>query len=622
MKIIFKKLIINNFMSFEHAELDLNRVGYFIVRGKNNNIKDSALSNGSGKSTLFEALCWVLTGETVRGTKEVSNLKTEKSAEVELNFSVDANDYKIIRKKKPSSLFLFVNGEDKSGKGIRDTTEILNQYLPDLDSNLIGSVILLGQGLPQRFTNNSPSGRKELLEKLSKSNFMIEDLKYTVSERKKNLNDSLRKVEDKILILTTEKRNKTEEEQNISNELDNLPNVQILEEEIDSLIKDKNNFEIKLDNLNNKIKELNDLKNSLEEIKEQNQQKLLECSTNINEYAPKIETQKNNLNDLNSRLFLLSKQIKEIESISDTCPTCGQKLKGVEKLDVEPFKIEYEDLLKDKDAVENIINKLNLDLKKEYEEKIIEHEDIVRDLKEKIKETSNEITEVDIERDKIVSSNLNKLKLEIAVKEQAIQNREETYNKYNESLKSIKESLEKIDLDILYNINEKEQLEKRLTIINKINSALNKDFRGYLLINVIQYIDKIAKYYCKQVFGNNNIEFKLDGNNISILYDNKEYENLSGGEKQKIDIIVQFAIRNMLFKYLNFSSNILILDEVTDFLDSSGVESILNLINNCLKDTPAIYFITHHDNLMFPYDGEITIIKNENGISSLYNYIG
>ena len=618
MKIIFKKLIINNFMSFEHAELDLNRVGYFIVKGKNNNLNDSALSNGSGKSTLFEALCWVLTGETVRGTKEVSNLKTGESAEIELTFSVDANDYKIIRKKKPSSLYLFVNGEDKSGKGIRDTTEILNQYLPDLDSNLIGSVILLGQGLPQRFTNNSPSGRKELLEKLSKSNFMIEDLKDKVSERKKNLNNSLREAEDKILILTTEKKNKTEEEQNISIELDNLPSVQILEEELDSLIKDKNNFEIKLDNLNNKIKELNDLKNSLEEIKEQNQQKLLECSTNINKkYAPKIEMQKNNLNDLNSRLFLLSKQIKEIESISDTCPTCGQKLEGVEKPDVEPFKIEYEDLLKDKDAVENIINKLNLDLKKEYEEKTIEREDAVRDLKEKIKETSNEITEVDIERDKIVSSNLNKLKLEIAVKEQAIQNREETYNKYNESLKSIKESLEKIDLDILYNINEKEQLEKRLTIINKINSALNKDFRGYLLINVIQYIDKIAKYYCKQVFGNNNIEFKLDGNNISILYDNKEYENLSGGEKQKIDIIVQFAIRNMLFKYLNFSSNILILDEVTDFLDSSGVESILNLINNCLKDTPAIYFITHHDNLMFPYDGEITIIKNENGISSL-----
>ena len=476
----------------------------------------------------------------------------------------------------------------------------------------------MGQGLPQRFTNNSPSGRKELLEKLSKSNFMIEDLKDKVSERKKNLNNSLREVEDKILILTTEKKNKTEEEQNISIELDNLPSVQVLEEEIDNLNKEKNSFEIKLDNLNNKIKELKDLKNSLEEIKEQNQQKLLECSTNINEkYASKIEVQKTNLNGLNSRLFLLSKQIKEIESISDTCPTCGQKLEGVEKPDVEPFKIEYEDLLKDKDVIENIINKLNLDLKKELEEKTIEFEVTICDFKEKIKEASNEITGVDIERDKIVSSSLNKLKLEIAVKEQALQNREKTYNKYNESLKSIKESLEKIDLDILYNINEKEQLEKRLTIINKINSALNKDFRGYLLINVIQYIDKIAKYYCKQVFGNNNIEFKLDGNNISILYDNKEYENLSGGEKQKIDIIVQFAIRNMLFKYLNFSSNILILDEVTDFLDSSGVESILNLINNCLKDTPAIYFITHHDNLMFPYDGEITIIKNENGISNL-----
>ena len=613
MKIQFKKLILNNFMSFEHAELNLDRTGYFIVRGINNNTEDSALSNGSGKSTLFEALCWVLTGETVRGTKEVSNLKTGKSAEVELELSVDGNEYRIIRKKKPSSLFLFVNGEDKSGKGIRDTTEILNQYLPDLDSNLIGSVILLGQGLPQRFTNNSPSGRKELLEKLSKSNFMIEDLKDKVSSRKKVLSDSLREVEDKTLILNTTKKNKEEELEKVSNELNNLPDEGTLKEELNTLYDNKKELESKVEEFCLKLNELNTLKNTLEEEREITQQKLTQCSSNIRDkYEPKIEAYKNNLDELNNQLFHLSRQIKEIESISDICPTCGQKLKDVKKPDVEPLKIEYSDLMKDKNIVEEGIKELKINFKEELDRETKNLDDELFEIKNKLKEVTTQITENDIERDKAVSGYLNKIKLDIAVKEYAIQNREKTYNENKKALTLITELLDKIDLDILYNINSKEQLEKRLSIINRINTALNKDFRGYLLVNVIQYIDKIAKHYCEQVFGNNNFEFRLDGNNISILYDNKEYENLSGGEKQKVDIIIQFAIRNMLSKYLNFSSNILVLDEITDFLDIQGVNTITTLITNNLKDVPAIYFITHHENLMFPCDGEIVIVKNNN----------
>lgn len=604
-------------MSFEHAELDLDRVGYFIVRGRNNNAEDSALSNGSGKSTLFEALCWALTGETVRGTKEVSNLKTGKSAEVRLEFSVDKDEYRIIRKKKPSSLFLFVNDEDKSGKGIRDTTEILNQYLPDLDSTLIGSVILLGQGLPQRFTNNSPSGRKELLEKLSKSNFMIEDLKDKVSSRKKVLSDSLREVEDKTLILNTTKKNKEEELEKVSNELNNLPDEETLKEELNTLYGNKKELEIKVEEFCLKLNELNTSKNTLEEEREITQQKLTQCSSNIRDkYEPKIEAYKNNLDELNNQLFHLSRQIKEIESISDTCPTCGQKLKDVKKPDVEPLKIEYGDLMKDKNVIEEDIKELKINLKEELDRETKNLDDELFEIKNKLKEVTTQITENDIERDKVVSGYLNKIKLDIAVKEYAIQNREKTYSENKKALTLITELLDKIDLDILYNIDNKEQLEKRLSIINRINTALNKDFRGYLLVNVIQYIDKIAKHYCEQVFGNNNFEFRLDGNNISILYDNKEYENLSGGEKQKVDIIVQFAIRNMLSKYLNFSSNILILDEVTDFLDVQGVNTVITLITNNLKDVPAIYFITHHENLMFPYDGEIVVTKN-NSISSI-----
>ena len=50
--------------------------------------------------------------------------------------------------------------------------------------------MILGQGMPNKFTNNTPSGRKELLEKLSKSDFMIEDIKNKLSARKNELSEN------------------------------------------------------------------------------------------------------------------------------------------------------------------------------------------------------------------------------------------------------------------------------------------------------------------------------------------------------------------------------------------------------------------------------------------------
>ena len=196
MNICFQKVTLHNFLSFGDAEVDLNDSSYTLVSGINNCKLDLAKSNGSGKSSLWESIIWVLTGDTIRGTKDVVNRYGKDGTYVELTFKIDKNDYKIIRYKDYSNigtnLKLYINNEDKSGKGIRDTEKLLEQYLPDINSSLLGSVIILGQGLPQRFTNNTPSGRKEVLEKLSKSDFMIEDIKSKLSNRKQYLNDELR----------------------------------------------------------------------------------------------------------------------------------------------------------------------------------------------------------------------------------------------------------------------------------------------------------------------------------------------------------------------------------------------------------------------------------------------
>ena len=74
MRLIFKQLSIENFMSIGNVDIDFDAMtGFNTIIGENNMIQDNAKSNGSGKSSIFEALVWTLTGTTMRGNKDVVN---------------------------------------------------------------------------------------------------------------------------------------------------------------------------------------------------------------------------------------------------------------------------------------------------------------------------------------------------------------------------------------------------------------------------------------------------------------------------------------------------------------------------------------------------------------------
>ena len=102
-----------------------------------------AKSNGSGKSALWDALSWVLTGSTIRGTKDIVNIHCQDGTYVAIEFSLNGKEYKLLRSKDhkdfKTNLKIFIEGEDKSGKGIRESEQLLSEYLPDVTSQLIGS---------------------------------------------------------------------------------------------------------------------------------------------------------------------------------------------------------------------------------------------------------------------------------------------------------------------------------------------------------------------------------------------------------------------------------------------------------------------------------------------------
>jgi DNA repair exonuclease SbcCD ATPase subunit len=160
----FKKIVLHNFGSYSHSEIDLQNRGFCLISGQNNCAKDNALSNGAGKSMAFNAICYALTGETLNGVK--TNLKNinveEPDSYVQLEFIYQKDLYSICRTVAPKSdLKITRNDIDLNGKGIRESEKKLQELLPELSKDFIASTLLLGQGMPNKFSSFSPSGRKD-----------------------------------------------------------------------------------------------------------------------------------------------------------------------------------------------------------------------------------------------------------------------------------------------------------------------------------------------------------------------------------------------------------------------------------------------------------------------------
>jgi DNA repair exonuclease SbcCD ATPase subunit len=620
MLIKFKKIVLNNFLSFGYSELDLTDGGYTLVSGINNNKDDLAKSNGSGKSSIWEAISWSLTGKTIRECKDIVNIYANDGAYVELEFSIDSDEYKVIRSKDHSkyktNLKIFINGEDKSGKGIKDSEKLLAEYIPDLTSTLLGSVIILGQGLPQRFSNNTPSGRKDVLETLSKSDFMIEDIKNKLTVRKSDLSNQIRSFEDDNLICNTKlielDKTLSQTESKLSELLSTDFNTKIidLKEQLDKL---NIEFNKKSKEYDEKIERLDNLRLEYSSVSNIKNNELLE----INKlYADKIDIIKSDISKLSAEIAVNTSELNRLKNIKDICPTCGQKIPNIEKPDTTNLEQILLDLKGSINSKNFEISKLNKQLDGEKQSLLVKYGSKIEELELRGKVVAQEV--------KTLKQIIDNLTADKVTYQSSIAVAEQTKITIEDNIKNLKETLNSLNLEkynlsnkILYINNIKEETQKRLEVVNRMYMIAIRDFRGFLLTNIIEFINKKSKEYCKDIFETDKLEFILDGNYINIFYDNKQYENLSGGEKQKVDLIVQFAIRDMLCKFLNFSSNIIVLDEIFDNLDSLGCQKVLNVISKKLSDIDSIYIVTHHSDIDLPIDNEIIVIKNENGISEI-----
>lgn len=619
----FKKITVHNFGSYAHAELDLQNKGFCMVSGQNNYIKDGAASNGSGKSAMFSAICYALTGETVGGIKSgLKNINVEENdCWVELDFSYNKDQYIITRTLSPKTdMKIIKNDIDISGKGIRESEKKLAEVLPEITKDLITSTIIMGQGNVTRFSSFSPSGRKELLEKLTKSDFMIEDLKGRICNRQTTLSAKIREYEDSLIANNTQLNISNNKLVGLRKELSErvMPDFNAI---LNQLRVDQFALTSQLDTLKIESSSLElQLQAMSDELVRLTEAKAAENAEELAMYNKKYGELSVEKNTLTLKRGALLDEIKKLKAITDTCPTCGQSLPNIQKPSTARQESEVHQLdeqLKinaDNFCKANAVHQQYLiEIDGRHKQKL----DIAN------ANTASVRAQLNTKRDQENQLKYQLENIQIQINKQLYD--QQHWAQYTKKLENDIGVHEQEVASIINIINittsAKNELLEHLAVVKKMDTLVKRDFRGYLLSNIIAYLDKKAKEYCEIVFGTSELSLSLNGNALDITYCGKMFDLLSGGEKQRVDLIIQLAIRDMLITYLDLNANILVLDEITDFLDKKSCKAVMSLLENALQTVESVFIISHHETeLEISTDSHIQIIKNAHGISELLDY--
>ena len=620
MNFYFEKIILHNFASYTHSEVNLTEKGFCLVSGRNLFIKDNSYSNGSGKSMIWNGICFALTGETIKGIR--SGLKNtfvdEDDSYTELHFKSDSDSYIIKRIIAPKSdLHITKNGEDVSGKGIRESEKKLGELLPNLNKELITAIILFGQGMPGAFSKLAPSGRKDLLEKVTNSDFMIEAIKERTLNVATEFNIKQRQVEDDLLVkqtlFDTTNTNINEYNKTLSEaikpdfETSLSINNQALKDVDTAIVDARKNYG---EESANSFK----LSNKLETVLNEKAAELDRVQSDYNSIIPEGLAKKA---ELEANIKYLTNEINKVKSIREFCPTCGQKLIGITKPSTVNLEADLTKAQGELTRIKSEFTRLDGELAKSKQEINDRYKQQVADLraaetttKNKLTEINNTIIDLTNHRSNIVNE-IERIKTESANWDKNIAD--------TKAKLSYAEAQKKVLMKDLESLNQEKQIiSDRVAVLKKIDTIIKRDLRGHLLTNIINYINKKAKDFCNIVYGTRDIEVYLDGNALDISYCGKMFDNLSGGEAARIDLILQLAIRDMLKSYLGLESNIIVLDEVTDYLDKQSCKAVMNLIEQELGSVESVFIVSHHvESLSIPVDTTINVEKNADGISRI-----
>lgn len=510
---------------------------------------------------------------------------------------------------------------------MQELKEKLNSEL-----NEVNNKISFNNGTINQINNNKDNYQKEI-------DRIIEERKNQPSR------------EDLTNKINTSKAEQQELEQKQQEETNKINEIKEKNSQIQLNIANFENESItKINELNNKISELSNQSNKYRSERLPEVQKL---ESNFALLQSNTNTTISNIDIKNSTLTQqIIKNKNDIETLktSDTCPTCGRKFDGFNQ---EHLVNELQKLIDANLENEKQINSNN-EVKEQEAKKILEAQEIKdrnvsqiykeideynatlieqvakvteelnnykKEIEDKKAEMRKEIKSYDTEQGTLntILSKINSIKSNITILENELNNfKEESTENYEKLIKDC-------DKEIVKYVKENEELQKscseleeKIGVATHSTSLISREFKNYLLKSAIDFLNNRLEHYSSQLFSNESdkVKFVQDGNKLDIYLGDAVFESLSGGERRKVDIIIMLAQKELASNMSNTYSNILVLDEIFDGLDSKAIDIVTSILLTVSKDINSMFVVSHKDTVV-GHDGLIIVTKGKDRVSTV-----
>jgi len=550
--IVFKSIQWTNFLSTGSApnKILLNKSPTTLIIGK----------NGEGKSTILDALCFSLFGKPFRNINKAQliNSINGKKCSVEVEFSVNGKEYKIVRSIKPNAFEIWQDGEMiNQDAAAKDYQKVLEQQILKLNYKTFTQVVILGSASFVPFMQLSSSQRREVIEDILDIR-IFSTMNQLLKEKANDTKDTIKRIETEISMA----KNKVEGQNLLIKTLTDAKS-----EAIGSLLSkiEANNSEIQ--------RSQDEVATALAEIA------TLQSRT---EKKSKVDSDLEKAKSFKTKLVSLVEQYEhhaEFFAENSVCPSCEQGIPHTHKETIITelnSKIEMEN--KRLSDLENIHTKLNSDLKE-------------------INEVLKEITDLNITVS-TYNSNIAMLnKMNKALQEEVDSSKADTGNVDEE-----KRKLKELAQDALDKIKQKTTLNEQRNL-EEVANALLKD-TGIKTAIIREYLPIMNKLINKYLVAMDAyIHFELDeafNETVKSRYrDDFTYASFSEGEKMRIDLAILFTWRQIAKMKNSVNTNLLLLDEIFDSsLDTAGTDYFLNLMNT-LGEHSNVFVISHKGDQLF-----------------------
>ena len=560
--------------------IDFDRNDLTLVLGENLDLGGDGSRNGTGKTTIINALSYALYGQALSNIRKdnLVNKTNGKNMLVSLDFSVNGQEYKIERGRKPNVLRFYVNNEHKAAEDeaqgdSRETQDAIERVM-NMSHDMFKHVLALNT-YTEPFLSLKANDQRTIIEQLLGITLL--------SERAEAIKELNRQTKDAIQ--TEEFRIRAVQEAN-----------KRIEEQIESLRKRQRLWIAKR---NEDVVKREQAISDLEHID-------IDAEVQAHRDLETFHVKKKALDEANRYIRqiaaddakltkLLDKLKTEIAALdAHKCHSCGQDLHDDKQDELKQAK----QALVQETALQLLAN----------DTQRTEHEDTVTKIG--VLGTAPTVFYDSLEQALNHRNTVETLRKDLAT-------RSADTDPYEEQITDMQgQALQVVSYDAL---NELTKVQDHQDFLLKLLTSKDSFVRKKIIDQNLSYLNARLTHYLDRIGLPHTVKFQNDLTvSIEELGRELDFDNLSRGERNRLILSMSWAFRDV-WESLYSPINLLFIDELIDNgLDTQGVENALALLKKMSRERhKSIWLVSHRDELAGRVENILKVIK-ENGFTS-YN---